>query len=95
MDFQLKPMTKKELEKFFKRYISTIKKAIIEMEQQTNCKNRNYHNGTLYIGEKQILWLLKNEFKRTYIKFLEEYKMKLTEIYKANGGFYDNYFDRN
>lgn len=81
--------------KFFKRDVSTIKKAITEMEQQTNFKNRNYHNGILYIDVDQILWLLKNKFKRTYIKFLEKYKMELTEIYKANGGFYDNYFDRN
>lgn len=95
MDFQLKPMTKKELAKFFERDVSTIKKAIIEMEKQTNYKTRNYHNGILYIGKEQILWLLKNKFKRTYIKFLEQYKMELTEIYKANGGFYDNYFNRN
>lgn len=95
MNFQLTPMSKKELAKFFKRDVSTIKKAITEMEQQTNFKNRNYHNGILYIGEDQILWLLKNRFKRTYIKLLEKYKMELTEIYKANGGFYDNYFDRN
>ncbi len=95
MDFQLKPMSKKELANFFDRDISTIKKAIIEMEQQTNFKNRNYHNGILYISEDQILWLLKNKFKQTYLKFLEKYKMELTEIYKANGGFYDNYFYRN
>lgn len=95
MNFQLTPMSKKELAKFFKRDVSTIKKAITEMEQQTNFKNRNYHNGILYIDVDQILWLLKNKFKRTYIKFLEKYKMELTEIYKANGGFYDNYFDRN
>lgn len=95
MNFQLTPMSKKELAKFFKRDVSTIKKAITEMEQQTNFKNRNYHNGILYIDENQILWLLKNKFKRTYIKFLETYKMELTEIYKANGGFYDNYFGRN
>lgn len=95
MDFQLKPMSKKELAKFFERDISTVKKAITEAEQQTGFKSRNYRNGILYIGEEQILWLLKNKFKQTYLKFLEEYKMELTEIYKANGGFYDNYFYRN
>ncbi len=95
MDFQLKLMTKKELAKFFEQDVLTIKKAITEMEKQTNYKTRNYHNGILYIGKEQILWLLKNKFKRTYIKFLEQYKMELAEIYKANGGFYDNYFYRN
>ncbi len=95
MDFQLKPMTKKELAKFFERDVSTIKKAITEMEKITNCQNRYYLNEILYIGEEQILWLLKNRFRRTYIKFLEQYKMELTEIYKANGGFYDNYFYKN
>lgn len=65
------------------------------MEQITNCKNRNYKNGTLQINEVQIEWLLKNKFKTKYLQLLEEYKMVLTEIFKANGGYYDNYFDRN
>lgn len=95
MDFQLKAMNKKELAKFFERNISTIKKAIIEIEKKKNCKIRNYHNGILYVDEKQTIWLIKNKFKIEYLELLEKYKMELTEIYKANGGFYDNYFYRN
>ena len=88
-------MTKRELTKYFDRGLSSIQQAIIEMEQITNCKNRNYKNGTLQINEVQIEWLLKNKFKTKYLQLLEEYKMVLTEIFKANGGYYDNYFDRN
>lgn len=65
------------------------------MEKITNNKNRVYNNGTLQINEDQIKWLLKNKFKTKYLQLLEEYKMVLTEIFKANGGYYDNYFDRN
>lgn len=95
IDYHLKPMTKRELTKYFDRGLSSIQQAIIEMEQITNCKNRNYKNGTLQINEVQIEWLLKNKFKTKYLQLLEEYKMVLTEIFKANGGYYDNYFDRN
>ena len=95
IDYHLKPMTKRELTKYFDRGLSSIQQAIIEMEQITNCKNRNYKNGTLQINEVQIEWLLKNKFKTKYLQLMEEYKMVLTEIFKANGGYYDNYFDRN
>lgn len=95
IDYHLKPMTKRELTKYFDRSLSSIQQAIMEMEQITNCKNRVYNNGTLQINEEQIKWLLKNKFKTKYLQLLEEYKMVLTEIFKANGGYYDNYFDRN
>lgn len=95
IDYHLKPMTKRELSKYFNRGSSSIQQAIIEMEQITNNKNRVYKNGTLQINEEQIKWLLKNKFKTKYLQLLEEYKMVLTEIFKANGGYYDNYFDRN
>lgn len=95
MDCHLKPMTKRELSKYFNRGSSSIQQAIIEMEKIANNKNRVYNNGTLQINEEQIKWLLKNKFKTKYLQLLEEYKMVLTEIFKANGGYYDNYFDRN
>lgn len=95
MEYHLKPMTKRELTKYFDRGLSSIQQAIIEMEKNTNNKNRIYENGTLQIDEAQIKWLLKNKFKTKYLQLLEEYKMVLTEIFKANGGYYDNYFGRN
>ena len=83
------------MNKYFDRGLSSIQQAIIEMEKNTTNKNRIYENGTLQIDEAQIKWLLKNKFKTKYLQLLEEYKMVLTEIFKANGGYYDNYFGRN
>ena len=95
MDYHLKSMTKRELTKYFNKSLSSIQQAIIEMEEATDNQNRLYENGTLKIDEAQIQWLLKNKFKTKYLQLLEEYKMVLTEIFKANGGYYDNYFGRN
>lgn len=94
-DLQITEMDKKELSKYFDKAIRTIENGIREYEKTQNMKCRNYNEGKLKISEAAIEWLLKNKFKNKYIELLENYKMKLTEIFKANGGYYDNYFDRN
>lgn len=95
IDYKIIAMSKKELAKYFNRSIRTIENGIREYES-TQMKNiRNYKEDKLEINEATIEWLLKNKFKDKYIKLLEDYKMTLTEIFKINGGYYDNYFGRN
>lgn len=95
MDFNLIPMSRKKLELFFKKKSTSITNAILEMEKYKNKKDRNYINDKLYLSVPEIEWLLKNKFKKKYLELLEEYKMQLTELAKANGSLYDNYFGRN
>lgn len=95
MNFQLEPMTKKELAKFFGRKNTSIKYAISDIEKFKNSKDRIYINGKLYLSVPEIEWLLKNKFKNKYLELLEKYKMQLTELAIANGSYYDNYFGRN
>lgn len=95
IDYHLHPMSKRELTKYFNKSFASVQAAIIEMEKVTNYKNRRYENGILLIDDLQIEWLLKNKYRTKYLQLLEEYKMVLTEIFKANGGYYDNYFNRN
>lgn len=94
-DLKIEPMTKLELAKFFNKDISVIRKALLKMEKDNSTKDRNYLNGKRYLSVPEIEWLLKNKFKKKYLELLEEYKMQLTELAKANGSFYDNYFGRN
>lgn len=88
-------MNKIQLCKYFDKSISTIENALRKCETHTSSKNRHYKNGKLQIEKDAIIWLIKNQFKDKYIEILEAYKMELTEIFKANGGYYDNYFGRN
>ena len=94
-DLKIEPMTKLELAKFFDKDISVIRKALLKMEKDNSTRDRNYLNGKRYLSVSEIEWLLKNKFKKKYLELLEAYKMQLTEIAKANGSFYDNYFGRN
>lgn len=88
-------MNKKELADYFKKSIRTIENGIREYEAVKTKNIRHYKEDKLEINEAVIEWLLKNRFKNKYISLLENYKMQLTEIFKANGGYYDNYFGRN
>lgn len=93
--FNIDTMNKIQLCKYFDKSISTIENALRKYETHTSFKNRHYKNGKLQIQKDAIIWLIKNQFKDKYIEILEAYKMELTEIFKANGGYYDNYFGRN
>lgn len=93
--FNINTMNKIQLCQYFDRSISTIENALRRYEATIVSKNRYYENGKLKVGEDAIIWLTKNQFKDKYIELLESYKMELTEIFKVNGGHYDDFFGRN
>ena len=66
-----------------------------DYEKATGENIRKYEDGELKISEFTIEWLIKNKYKNKYLQLLEDYKMLLTEIYKKNGGYYDNFLGRN
>ena len=85
----------KQLEKYFNRAESSIRKAIKKM-----CDNgfRNYKyldNNKVIILRKGVEWICKNVFKQKYLELLEKYKMELTELYIRAGYPYDHFFHRN
>ena len=85
----------KDLPEFFKREKRTIEKAIIKM-QKTTGKNYKYLKDEKYfLSAEGIEWLCKNCFKQKYLEILEQYKMKLTELYIQAGYPYDNFFRKN
>ena len=88
-------MNIKQLEKYFNRAESSIRKAIKKM-----CDNgfRNYKyldNNKVIILRKGVEWICKNVFKQKYLELLEKYKMELTELYIRAGYPYDHFFHRN
>lgn len=93
--FNVDTMNKIQLCKYFDKSISTIENALRIYEKSTSSKDRCYKDGKLQVQSSAVIWLIENQFKYKYIEILESYKMELTEIFKANGGFYDNYFGRN
>lgn len=85
----------KQLEKYFNRAESSIRKAIKKM-----CDNgfRNYKyldNNKVIILRKGVEWIGKNVFKQKYLELLEKYKMELTELYIKAGYPYGHFFHRN
>lgn len=78
-----------ELPNYFNRVPGTIKNSIIKMKKATNGFYKYYENGKSKISKEGIEWLCKNCFKHKYLELLEEYKMKLTEIYIDRGYPYD------
>lgn len=93
--FNIDTMNKIQLCKYFDKSISTIENALRMYEKNTSSKDRCYKDGKLQIQSSAVIWLIENQFKYKYIEILESYKMELTEIFKTNGGYYDNYFGRN
>ncbi len=55
----------------------------------TDSRYKYYENGKTKISEEGIKWLCKNCFKQKYLQLLDEYKIKLTEKYIADGYLYD------
>lgn len=95
--FQLKypDMNKTELMDFFNHSKRSIEIALQEYEKLHTFQRTYNKKNELVISSDITEWLVKNKFKQKYLDELEKYKMYLTEIYKANGGYYDNYFGRN
>ena len=83
-----------DLETYFDRSKSTIKKAIIKM-LKVEKEYRYKENGKFIITNKGIEWLCKNCFKQKYLELLEDYKMELTEQYIKAGYLYDYFFGLN
>ena len=79
----------KQLEKYFNRTESSIRKAIKRM-----CDN-GFSNNKVIICSKGVEWICKNVFKQKYLELLEKYKMELTELYIKAGYPYDHFFHRN
>lgn len=88
-------MSIKELEKYFNRGESSIRKAISKMCKKEMENYKSYVDGKLIISHEGVEWLSKNIFKRKYLELLEKYKMELTEIYIEKDYPYDNFFGRN
>lgn len=83
-----------ELEEYFSKSKSTIKRAIYEM-LKLDYNYRYIDNGKYIITKEGIEWLCKNCFKKKYLELLEEYKMELTEKYIEAGYTYDNFWNMN
>ena len=90
-----KDIKRSELNNYFNRGNTTIKKAIIKMNKATDKKFNKIINGEKFITKEGIEWLCKNCFKQKYLEILEQYKMELTELYIEKGYIYDNFFKKN
>ena len=90
-----KDIKKSELNNYFDRGNTTIKKAIIKMNKATDKKFNKIIDGEKFISKEGIEWLCKNCFKQKYLEILEQYKMELTELYIEKGYIYDNFFNKN
>lgn len=88
-------MSIKELEKYFNRGESSIRKAIQKMCKDGMENYKSYVDEKLIISYKGVEWMCKNIFKRKYLELLEKYKMELTEIYINRGYPYDVFFGKN
>lgn len=82
-------MSVNELGTYFNKAIKTIKNNIYRMNKQNNKKFVYIKNNKLIVSKLGVEWLCKNCFKDKYLSLLEEYKMELTERYKAKGNIYD------
>lgn len=96
-DFNVKKMNVSQTSLFFNKSNSTIKKTLIEYEKNISTEYKRQYNkdGLLILDEEILKWMIEEKFKQKYLELLERYKMQLTEIFKNNGGLYDNYFYRN
>ena len=76
----------KQLERYFNRAESSIRKAIKKMCDNGFSNYKYLDNNKVIISRKGVEWICKNVFKQKYLELLEKYKMELTELYiKASG----------
>ena len=84
----------KQLEKYFNRAESSIRKAIKKMCDNGFREYKFLFYNKVVIFCKGVEWLCKNVFKKKYLELLEKYKMELTELYIERGYIYDEFFGR-
>lgn len=87
--------TIKQLEEYFDRSNSSIKKAIGKMCDSGLSNYKYLDKNKVIISSEGVKWLCKNIFKQKYLELLEKYKMELTEMYIKAGYIYDEYFGMN
>ena len=85
----------KQLENYFNRAESSIRKAIKKMCDNGFSIYKYLDNNKVIISRKEVEWICKNIFKQKYLELLEKYKMELTELYIKAGYPYDHFFYRN
>lgn len=85
----------KQLEKYFNRAESSIRKSIKKMCNNGFSNYKYLDNNKVVISRKGVEWICKNVFKEKYLELLEKYKMELTELYIKAGYPYDHFFHRN
>ena len=85
----------KQLENYFNRAESSIRKAIKKMCDNGFNIYKYLDNNKVIICSKGVEWICKNVFKQKYLELLEKYKMELTELYIKAGYPYDHFFHRN
>ena len=88
-------MDMKQLENYFNRAESSIRKAIKKMCDNGFSIYKYLDNNKVIISRKGVEWICKNIFKQKYLELLEKYKMELTELYIKAGYPYDHFFHRN
>ena len=85
----------KQLERYFNRAESSIRKAIKKMCDNGFSNYKYLDNNKVIISRKGVEWICKNVFKQKHLELLEKYKMELTELYIKAGYPYDHFFGRN
>lgn len=85
----------KQLEKYFNRAESSIRKAIKKMCNNGFSNYKYLDNNKVVISGRGVEWICKNVFKQKYLELLEKYKMELTEKYIEACYIYDHFFHRN
>ena len=85
----------KQLENYFNRAESSIRKAIKKMCNNGFSNYKYLDNNKVVISGRGVEWICKNVFKQKYLELLEKYKMELTEKYIEAGYIYDHFFHRN
>ena len=85
----------KQLEKYFDKTDSSIRKAIKKMCDIGFEEYKFLVNNKVIISKEGVEWICKNIFKKKYLELLEKYKMKLTELYIKAGYPYDEFFKKN
>ena len=85
----------KQLENYFNRAESSIRKAIKKMCDNGFSNYKYIDNNKVIISRKGVEWICKNVFKQKYLELLEKYKMELTELYIEKGYIYDEFFGKN
>ena len=85
----------KQLEKYFNRTESSIRKAIRRMWNSGFKDYKYLVNDKVVVSSKGVEWICKNVFKQKYLELLEKYKMKLTKMYIEAGYAYDEFCGMN